>query len=192
MLPKKLIKEDRSDREIDYKISEKETCKVFLKEYNKKNKKDYHFVRLGDPIKEEPSCICTDNLNIEITPVYYNKDEAKATWGLVQLMKKRAKNKNNNRKNKDKKDYLAEATQMFCDSLNERIKNKNEKKYNHTGKLFLIVEEGVGLTEKEAVEYYINLGKKYTNAIFDEIWLMLQLAGHYKIYLLDKKEFLSD
>src|SRR4030043_251526 len=134
MLPKKSIKEDRNGREIDYKISEKETCKVFLKEYNKKNKEDYHFISIGDPIKEEPSCICTDNLYIEITPVYYNKDEAKATWGL--------------------------------------------------GKLFLIVEEGVGLTEKEAVEYYINQGKKFSNNIFGEIWLMLQLAGHHKIYLL--------
>jgi hypothetical protein len=187
MLPKKSIKEDRSVREIDYKLSEKETCKVFLKEYNKKNKEDYHFISLGNPIKEEPSCICTDNLNIEITPVYYNKDEAKATWGLVKLMKERAKNKNNNRKNKDKKDCLTEATQMFCDSLNERINNKNEKKYKYHGKLFLIVEEGVGLTEKEAIEYYVNQGKKFTNNIFDEIWLMLQLAGHYKIYLLDKK-----
>ena len=187
MLPKKSIKEDRSIREIDDILSEKETCKVFLKEYNKKNKEDYHFIGLGDPIKEEPSCICTDNLNIEIAPVYYNKDEAKATWGLVKLMKKREKNKNNNLKNKDKKDCLAEATQMFCDSLNERIKNKNIKKYHHNGKLFLIVEEGVGLTEKEAVEYYINQGKKFNNNVFDEIWLMLQSAGHYKIYLLDEK-----
>ena len=73
MLPKKLIKEDRSDREIDYKLSEKETCKTFLKEYNKKNKKDYRFVRLGDPIKEETSCVCTDNLNIEIALVYIIK-----------------------------------------------------------------------------------------------------------------------
>ena len=187
MLPNKSIKEDRSDREIDYMISEKETCKIFLKEYNKKNKVDYRFTSLGNPIKKEPSCICTDDLSIEIAPVYYNKDEAKAAWGLVKLMKKRAKNKNNDRKNKDKKDYLAEATQMFCDSLNERIKNKTEKKYNNAGKLFLIIEDGVGLTEKEAVEYYINQGKKFTNAIFDEIWLMLQFAGHYKIYLLDKK-----
>jgi len=35
-----LIKEDRSDREIDYKLSKKETPKTFLKEYNKKNKED--------------------------------------------------------------------------------------------------------------------------------------------------------
>ncbi|MGB2783843.1 MAG: hypothetical protein WBC45_07875 [Atribacterota bacterium] len=187
MLPKKPIKEDRSDREINYTLSEKETCKAFLKEYNKKNKVDYRFASLGNPIKGEPSCICTDDLNIEIAPVYYNKDEAEAAWGFVKLMKKRAKNKDNNRKNKDKKDCLAEATQMFCDSLNERIKNKTEKKYNNAGKLFLIIEDGVGLTEKEAVEYYINQGKKFTNAIFDEIWLMLQFAGHYKIYLLDKK-----
>lgn len=187
MLPKKLIKEDRFERMIEYKLSEKETCKTFLKEYNKKNKNDYRFVRSGDPVKGEPSCICTENLNIELAPVYYNKDEAKAAWGLVKLMKKRAKNKNNDRKNKDKKDYLAEATQMFCDSLNERINNKSEKKYNPAGKLFLIIEDGVGLTEKEAVEYYINQGKKFTSAIFDEIWLMLQFAGHYKIYLLDKK-----
>lgn len=187
MLPKKLIKEGRFERETEYKLSEKEICKAFLKEYNKKNKNDYRFVRSGDPIKGEPSSICTENLNIELTPVYYNKEEAKATWGLVKLMKKRAKNKNNNRKDKDKKDCLVEATQMFCDSLNERINNKNEKKYNHTGKLFLIIEEGIGLTEKEAVEHYINQGKKFTNTIFDEIWLMLQLAGHYKIHLLDKK-----
>ena len=95
MLPKKSIKEDRFEREIEYKLSEKEICKAFLKEYNKKNKNDYRFVRSGDPIKGEPSCICTENLNIELTPVYYNKEEAKAAWGLVKSMKKRAKSKNN-------------------------------------------------------------------------------------------------
>jgi hypothetical protein len=42
-------------------------------------------------------------------------------------MKKRKKDKNNNHKYRDKKDYLADANQMFCDSLNERINNKNEK-----------------------------------------------------------------
>jgi hypothetical protein len=94
MLPKKSIKEDRFEREIEYKLSEKEICKAFLKEYNKKNRNDYRFVRPGDPIKGEPSCICIENLNIEIT-VYYNKEEAKAAWVLVKSMKKRAKNKNN-------------------------------------------------------------------------------------------------
>jgi len=93
MLPKKSIKEDRFEREIEYKLSEKEICKAFLKEYNKKNKKDYRFVRLGDPIKGEPSCICTENLNIELTPIYYNREEAKAAWGLVKSMKKRKKDK---------------------------------------------------------------------------------------------------
>jgi hypothetical protein len=47
-----------------------------------------------------------------------------------------------------------------------------------------VVEEGIGLTKKEAVEYYIKQGKKATNNIFNEIWLMLQSAGHYKIYQL--------
>ena len=42
-------------------------------------------------------------------------------------MKKRKKDKKNNHKHKDKKDYLTDANQMFCDSLNERINNKNEK-----------------------------------------------------------------
>lgn len=187
MSPKKLIKESKLEREIDYKLSEKEICKTFLKEYNKKNKKDYRLVRLGDPIKEEPSSVCTDSLNMELTSVYYNKEEAKAAWGLVKLMKKREKDKNFYRKNKDKKDYLASATQMFCDSLNERINSKNNKKYNYTGNLFLVVAEGIGLTEKKAVEYYISQGKKFTNNVFNEIWLMLHSAGHYKIYLLDKK-----
>jgi len=184
MFPNKLVKESKFDLETDYIISEKEIYKTFLKEYNKKNKSDYHLVRLGDPIKGEPSCICTDNLNLELTQVYYNKEEAKAAWGLVKLMKKREKDKYYDRKHKDKKDYLQEANQMFCDSLNERINSKSNKKYNYKGKLFLVVEEGIGLTEKETVEYYINQEKKVTNNIFDEIWLMLQLAGHYKIYSL--------
>ena len=52
MLPKKLIKEDRFERKIEYKLSEKETCKTFLKEYNKKNKNDYRFVRPVILLKE--------------------------------------------------------------------------------------------------------------------------------------------
>ena len=51
MLSKKLIKEDRFERMIEYKLSEKEICKTFLKEYNKKNKNNYRFVRSGDPVK---------------------------------------------------------------------------------------------------------------------------------------------
>jgi len=46
---------------------------------------------------------------------------------------------------------------MFCDSLNERINSKNSRIYNYKGKLILIIEEGIGLTEKESVEYYYEL-----------------------------------
>ena len=184
MSPKKLIKEIKFEVDRDYEQSEKEICKTFLKEYNKKNKEDFRFVRSGDPNIYEPTCICTDNLNIEIAPVYYNQEEAKATWGLVKLMKKREKEKNFNRKNKDKKDYLTNANLLFCDSLNERINSKNNKQYNYIGKLFLVIEESMGLTEKESVEYFIKQGKNFSNNIFEEIWLMVQSAGHYKIYRL--------
>lgn len=184
MLPKKSLKEDSLESGMDYRLSEKEICRAFLKEYNKKNKEDYRFIRIGDPNKNEPTCICTDDLNVEIAPVYYNQEEAKATWGLVKLMKKREKEKGFKRKNKDRKDYLAEATEMFCDSLNERINSKNDRIYNYTGKLILIIEEGIGLTEKESVEYYIKQGKNFNNQIFSEIWLMLQSSGHYRIYQL--------
>ncbi|HEC91511.1 MAG TPA: hypothetical protein ENI51_00710 [Candidatus Atribacteria bacterium] len=73
---------------------------------------------------------------------------------------------------------------MFCDSLNERINSKNSRIYNYKGKLILIIEEGIGLTEKESVEYYIKQGKNFNNQIFNEIWLILQTAGHYRIYQL--------
>ncbi len=185
MLPKKSLPEDSFESSTDYdKFSQKEICKAFLKEYNKKNKKDYRFLRLGDPNKNEPTCICADDLNIEIAPVYYNQEEAKAAWGLVKLMKKREKEKGSKYKNKDKEDCLAEATLMFGDSLNERINSKNDRIYNYKGKLVLIIEEGMGLTEKESVEYYIKQGKKFNNKVFDEIWLMLQSGGHYRIYPL--------
>ncbi|GAB4112373.1 MAG: hypothetical protein Kow00103_01620 [Candidatus Caldatribacteriota bacterium] len=186
MLPKKSLREDKFDnsQEYEHRFSEKEICKAFLKEYNKKIKGDFRFYRMGDPNKKEPTCLCSDNLNLEVAPVYYNQEEAKATWGLVKKMKKREKEKGNKYKNKEKKDYLAEATQMFCDYLNERINSKNENNYNYSGKIILIIEEGIGLTEKEAVEYYLKQGKRFTNKIFQEIWLMLQSAGHYRIYQL--------
>ena len=184
MFPKKSIKEDRFDRESDYKFSTKEICKSFLREYNRKNKTDHHFTRTGDPVKGEPSCICTDHLNIEISQVYYHKEEAEAVWGLVQQMKKRQKDSNYSRKNKSKKDYQTEANQLFCDSLNERINSKSNKKYQFTGRMILLVEEGMGLTGKEAVTYFNQQGKNFENEIFDEIWLMLLSAGYYKIYQL--------
>jgi len=187
MLPKKSLREDRFEvsKEYDLKLSEKEICKAFLKEYNKKVKGDYRFIRTGDPNKREPSCICTEDLNIEIAPVYYNQEEAKVTWDLVKQMKKREKEKGTKYKNKEKKDYLVEATQMFCDYLNERINNKNEKNYSYSGKLILILEEGIGVTEKESIEYYMKQGKRFNNKIFKEIWFLLQSAGHYRIYQLE-------
>ena len=184
MFSKKSMKEDKFNRENDYKFSSKEICKTFLKEYNKKNKKDYHFVRAGNTIKSEPSCICTENLNIEITQVYYNKEEAKAVWSLVQLMKRRQKEKNYNNKNNAKKDYLTNANQLFCDSLNERIDSKSNKVYNFNGKIILLVEEGMGLTAKEAVEYFFAQGNNCERNTFNEIWMMLNSAGHYRIYQL--------
>ena len=184
MFSKKSIKEDRFKKENDYTFSSKEICKSFLKEYNKKNKKDYHFVRPGDSDKGEPSCICTDHLNLEISQVYYNKEEAKSVWDFVHLMKKRQKETNINRKNKVKKDFQADANQLFCDSLNERINSKSSIEYNFSGKIILLVEEGIGFTGKEAVDYFNQQGKNFENKIFDEIWLMLNLAGYYKIYQL--------
>ena len=52
-------------------------CQRFLSIYNEANNNDIKIVRTGDPNKQEPDCICNNNIAIELVGTYDNQYQAK-------------------------------------------------------------------------------------------------------------------
>jgi len=87
----KKVKNKKQGREDDYKQLEKSNCQKFLELYNKQLGKNIKFIKFGNPDlgKGEPDCICSDELNIEVTTDYYNNLRAENTWRYIDLLKNR-------------------------------------------------------------------------------------------------------
>jgi hypothetical protein len=57
-------------------------CQRFLSIYNKEQNTCIELARLGKPNKEEPDCICSGNLAIELAGVYDNSYQAEKVWSV--------------------------------------------------------------------------------------------------------------
>lgn len=57
-------------------------CQRFLSKYNETENSHIEIVRLGDPNKKEPDCICGDNFAIELAGVYDNSYQAEKVWSV--------------------------------------------------------------------------------------------------------------
>ncbi|MFH0791830.1 MAG: hypothetical protein V1905_01290 [bacterium] len=57
-------------------------CQRFLSIYNEAQNSDIKIVRLGDPNKKEPDCICGDSFAIELSGVYDNSYQAEKVWSV--------------------------------------------------------------------------------------------------------------
>ncbi|PJB50013.1 MAG: hypothetical protein CO102_02230, partial [Candidatus Brennerbacteria bacterium CG_4_9_14_3_um_filter_43_9] len=57
------------------------TCKRFCSVYNNQN---LNLVRQGNPQNNEPDCICSDDLAIELVGIYDNKYQAEKIWSTAR------------------------------------------------------------------------------------------------------------
>src|SRR3989344_5725769 len=65
-------------------VHEKAACCNFLSIYNLKQGSNFNFLRPGNPNDNEPDCICSNNLGIELVGIYSNTYHAVKTWDSVR------------------------------------------------------------------------------------------------------------
>jgi len=140
------------------------------------------FDRLGDPHKNEPDCICSDNTAIELVGAYDNQYQANKMWSVARGKKQ----------NKP-----AELRLLTFENLETAIANKLEKlnQGNYSGfkgRLLLLCNlHSPLLTDADVA----NFQTKYTpfkqdnhfKQYFDEIWITWKSEkdGNWKIKLLE-------
>lgn len=147
----------------------------FLTLYNNLNKSNLCFVRLGDPSKKEPDCICSDNTAIELVGAYDNQYQARKIWND-------ARGKIDNEK--------PEFRLVTFKNLELEIANKLEKlnKNNYdgfTGKILLLCNLHSPLLTSSDVESFVAgytpfKMDGYFDKYFKEIWITWQLESSDK------------
>lgn len=145
-------------------------CRDFLRFYNAKFNSQYDFVRHGRAEDKEPDCICSDGLNIEIVNIYHGKDHAEF---VNQFERGETKEVSLKIEEPDKKAFLF---------LRDNLEKKEKKKYNHDGKLFLLIDATTQGTFSKDYEQYLR-GKKYSSSVFNEIWLRTSVNGRQNAFL---------
>ena len=179
---------NKKGRENDYKQVEESACLEFLELYNTQIGKNTKFKRFGNPNlgKGEPDCICNNGLNIEVTTVFYDNEDAKYTWGFIDFLKKRISKYRYEIKYPKDTLCMKNPDQGLYDSINKIIVEKNKKKYNYDGKLFLLIYSRPAISDEKDIEDYIREYRNFKNIIFDEVWLLLS-NDHHIIFQLAKR-----
>jgi len=177
----------KQKRENDKKQHEEASCRDFLEIYNKQFNKKIKFVSLGNPNKKEPDCICSEGLNIEIVTVYYDEIDAKQSWGIIDVIKKRIDKKEYDKKYRDNNLCMENPDEGLFNFINNEIRKKiQQKSYDYKGKLFLLITSRPSITNKQEMRKYIKVYRNFKNNKFDEIWLIVNYDGEHKIYRLAK------
>lgn len=184
----KNVSNKKRGRENDYRQVEKSTCLEFLEFYNKRTGKNIEFERFGNPNlgKGEPDCICSDGISIEITTVFYDNEDAKYTWGFIDLLKKRISKDRYEKKYPDNTLAMKNPDQGLYDSINKIIVEKNKREYHYDGKLFLLIYSRPAISDEKDIENYIKQYRNFRNIIFDEVWLLLSNDQH-KVFQLAQR-----
>lgn len=144
-------------------------CQDFLRYYNDCLHTDYSIIRHGEQGRiNEPDCICSNGLYIEVVGVYYDNAHAKSEWELA-------------RENITLPEFNAgQPVQVNPDQkvfnfmeieLAKKEKKLAEGKYKYSGKIVLLIDAvKTAITCSADYEEYFS-GKKPLKSGFDEIWL---------------------
>lgn len=150
-------------------------CRDFLDFYNQKTGSSYVLLRHGEQGHvNEPDCVCSGGLNIEIVGVYYGDTDARLEW---QLAKKEITVQQSN----ERQPTYTNPDQLVFSFLEtewaKKEKKLAERKYNYSGKIFLLIEaRNTALTEfDDYVEYFRR--RPSTTSLFDEVWLRTFVNG---------------
>lgn len=152
------------------KTAHEETSSIrFLKLFNDLTKNNLNFLRLGDPNKKEPDCICSDNVAIELVGTYDNLYQARKIWN-------QARRKNNN----ENPQFQLLTFENLENEIATKLEKLNNKNYDgFSGKIFLLCNLHSPLLINSDVDCFF---KKYTpfkkdhyfDRYFDEIWITWQ------------------
>jgi len=157
-------------------------CEQFLSLYNAEYKKSLNFIRQGNPQNNEPDCICSDDLAIELVGVYDNKYQAEKIWST-------ARNKTFSRQ--------PNLHILTLENLGNEIGKKLQKLSlgNYSGfhgKLILVCTLLSPLIDSDEVEQYIKnyapfRNDRYFDKYFYEVWISWQPNGdtNWKIKKLE-------
>lgn len=148
---------------------EQAVCNTFLTIYNKLYSTTHQFERLGNPRQNEPDCICTNGLNVEIATAYINENEAKDLWELTRCNLS-VDQYNNQRQT------IVNPDQQWYDSINDTVQKHCDSKYSYQGELILVIAEQSPLVNKQQINEYVNAHKNFNNTISTEIWLLYRGA----------------
>lgn len=160
---------------------EAESCRRFLSIYNLAQREKVNFLRLGNPVNNEPDCICSDDTAIELVGIYDNEYQAEKIWASVRG------------KNTSKKTDIRLLT---LDNLRNEVEKKLHKlskgNYNgFSGKIILLCNLQSPLLESEEVERYIEKHVPFRNdggfeRYFETVWVTWHdVNGKWKIKQLE-------
>lgn len=154
----------------------------FLALYNELNSNNLEFLRLGNPNKSEPDCICSGNTAIELVGTYDNQYQASKLWS-------EARGKKQNK--------LPEFRLLTFENLEKAIAGKLEKlnlnNYSgFEGRLLLVANLHSPLLTDTEVDIFRTRYAPFKNdnhfeKYFDEIWITWKSEkdGNWQIKLLE-------
>lgn len=158
---------------------ERAISKSFIALYNKHIIQPISFIRMGNPDKNEPDCIC-DSLAVEIVDIANNSSEYKYLWD-------HARNKKDTSHNPFKINIFDQITPIVGEKLN---KLNNGHYDGYTGKKILLCNLISPLIVDEEVHSYIASYNPfrldgYFRKYFDELWLYWASSSGISILRLE-------
>lgn len=156
-------------------------CKKFLVEYNVTNSKQFKFERLGNPNLGEVDCICTEDLNIEVSTVYANQYQGEKVNSYRRGFE-----------SKSEADYLLSTEENLERIVFSKLNKLNNGNYLGTkGDIYLLVEIASQMYTDEDIR---NIIKRYApfkeeaplDRFFKEVWaIWIGDNGGYQIEFIE-------
>jgi hypothetical protein len=157
-------------------------CQRFLSIYNETQNSDIKIIRLGDPNKKEPDCICSNNFAIELAGVYDNSYQAEKVWSVAR------------KKNVSKQpDYRLFSLDNLQNEIGTKLSKLNGDNYSgFSGEIILVCNLHSPLLEDCEVENYLQSYASFREdghfeRYFHQIWITWKSAknGDWKIKKLE-------
>lgn len=145
----------------------------FLFLYNRFQRSNLEFLKLGDPLQKEPDCIYSDNVAIELVDVYDNDYQAEKMWSI-------ARGKNVSQKPK----FQLLTLENLVPEIGKKLYKLEAGNYDgFSGKIILVCNLSSPLIDSNEIEKYTRTYKSFRNGgrfdrYFYEIWLRWQPNGN--------------
>lgn len=157
-------------------------CQRFLSKYNEVQSSDIRIVRLGDPNKKEPDCICSDNFAIELVGTYDNKYQTEKIWNI-------ARGKNITKQ----PDHQLLTFDNLQNEIGKKLQKLEAGNYGgFSGKIILVCNLHSPLLQDKEVEQYTKIytpfrSDNYFKKYFHEIYVSWksEIDGNWKIKKLE-------